>query len=274
MTAPNSSLERSLGSTGRRVYPLGFAASYRPGERTVRLAIDEGITYFFCYAIDTQVTRVIRSLSPGERDRLTIAAGGYNWGVWHPPLKTSLERALRRLKTDRIDVFHFLGVLKPEHFGPRVREELAALREDPRVGAVAISCHDRRFLGGLAERGELDVVMTRYNAAHTGAEQDVFPHVESHQVGVVSYTATRWGRLLVRPRGWPNDAPVASPGQCYRFVLSNPHVDVVLTAPRHERELIENVREVRRGPLPEDELAFMRRFGAQVHAHAGWFMGQ
>jgi predicted aldo/keto reductase-like oxidoreductase len=59
----------------------------------------------------------------------------------------------------------------------------------------------------------------------------------------------------------------------YRFVLSNPHVHVVLTAPRSEREIVENLTEVGRGALPDDEMAFMRKFGAHVHEHAGWFMG-
>jgi hypothetical protein len=56
-------------------------------------------------------------------------------------------------------------------------------------------------------------------------------------------------------------------------VLTNPAVQVVLTTPRDERQLPENLREVERGPLPEDEMAFMRRFGAHVHDRAGWFMG-
>lgn len=266
-------LHRKLGGRGPEVFRLGFAASYRPGERTVRRALDEGVTYFFSYAIDTQFTRVARTLTADQRERVTIATGGYNWAVWHPPLKTSLERALRRLNTDYIDVFHYLGVLKPGHFDSRVRDELAALRSDPRVRAVAISCHDRRLAGELAASGALDVVMVRYNAAHPGAETDVFPHVARHGVGVVSYTATRWTALLRRPRGWPASEPVASAGQCYRFVLSNPAVDVVMTAPRSERELLDNLREIRRGPLPDDEMAFMRRFGAHVHDRSGWFMG-
>jgi len=223
--------------------------------------------------VDTQLTRVVRGLNADQRERVCLATGGYNWLAWHPPLKKSLENALRRLRTDYIDVFHYLGVVKPGHFGPRVRDELAELRNDPRVRAVAISCHDRRLAGELAARGELDVLMVRYNAAHPGAERDVFPHVAAHRVGVVSYTATRWTYLLRRPRGWPEAEPVATAGQCYRFVLSNPHVDVVLTAPRSEGELLENLREVRRGPLPEDEMTFMRRFGAHVHSRAGWFMG-
>jgi aryl-alcohol dehydrogenase-like predicted oxidoreductase len=250
-----------------------LAASYRPGEQAVRRAIDEGIDYLFCFGIDTQMTRVVRSLNADRREKVCVATGGYNWGPWHPPLRKSLEKALRRLKTDYIDVFHYFGVMKPKHFGPRVREELAELRRDGRVKAVAISCHDRRFAGQLAASRELDAIMIRYNAAHTGAETDIFPHVAAHGVGVISYTATRWTALLRRPKGWPATDPVATAGQCYRFVLSNPNVNLVLTAPRNERELLDNLREVERGPLPEDEMAFMRRFGAHVHGRAGWFMG-
>ena len=273
MTPSNDLARTTLGRTGKSVAQLGLSASYRPGDRTVRRALDEGVNYLFAYGIDTQMNRVIRTLTPDQRDKLVIATGGYNWLVWHPPLSRSLENALRRLHTDYIDVFHYLGILKPADLGPRVRDELAAIRADPRVRAVAVSCHDRKLAGQLAAAGDVDVLMIRYNAAHPGAETDVFPHVRAHGTGVVSYTATRWTYLLRRPKGWPADAPVATPGQCYRFALSNPNVQVVLTAPRTEHELLENLAEVKRGPLPDDELVFMRRFGACVHEHAGWFMG-
>lgn len=270
---PTTNLRTRLGAGGPEVCRLGLSASYRPGEQTVRRALDEGVNYLFCYAVDTHMNRVVRGLNADRREKVCLATGGYNWIAWHPPLKKSLENALRRLNTDYIDVFHYLGVMKPKQFGPRLREELAELKRDGRVRAVAISCHDRKFAGELAANGALDVLMVRYNAAHPGAEQDVFPHVGAHDTGVVSYTATRWTYLLRRPKGWPETEPVATAGQCYRFVLSNPHVHVVMTAPRSEKELLENLREVSRGPLPEDEMAFMRRFGAHVHDRAGWFMG-
>lgn len=269
----STNLRTTLGARGPSVSRLGLSASYRPGENTVRRAIDEGINYLFCYAVDTQMNRVVRAMNADQREKIVLATGGYNWIAWHPPLRKSLENALRRLKTDYIDVFHYLGIMKPRQFGPRVREELADLRRSGRVKAIAVSCHDRKFAGELAASGELDAVMIRYNAAHPGAETDIFPHVETHGVGVISYTATRWTALLRRPKAWPASEPIASAGQCYRFVLSNPHVHVALTAPRNERELVENLREVERGPLPADEMAFMRRFGAYVHDRAGWFMG-
>jgi aryl-alcohol dehydrogenase-like predicted oxidoreductase len=261
-----------LGRTGIRAFRLGLSASYLPGQRTVERALDEGVDYFFCYGFDLQMIRVLRRLPADRRDRITIATGAYNWIVWRQDLLKTLEKRLSQLRTDHIDVFHFLGVMKPTQLTPRVRDELAKLRADPRVRAVSISCHDRKFAGQLAAEGALDCLMMRYNAAHRGAESDIFPHLAAHDPGVVSYTATRWTYLLRKTKEWPKDAPVPTAGQCYRFVLSNPHVDVCLTAPRSEKQLAENLAAVRQGPLPEDEIAFMHTFGDAVHRNAGWFM--
>jgi aryl-alcohol dehydrogenase-like predicted oxidoreductase len=59
---------------------------------------------------------------------------------------------------------------------------------------------------------------------------------------------------------------------CYRFVLSNPNVDVCLTAPSNIRQLEANLKALEQGPLSDEELAWMREFGDVVHARAGWFM--
>jgi aryl-alcohol dehydrogenase-like predicted oxidoreductase len=59
---------------------------------------------------------------------------------------------------------------------------------------------------------------------------------------------------------------------CYRFVLSNPHVDVCMTAPSNPRQLEQNLAALRRGPLPEDDMQFMREFGDCVHARYKRFL--
>jgi len=52
---------------------------------------------------------------------------------------------------------------------------------------------------------------------------------------------------------------------CYRFCLSSPHVDVVLTGPKDVAQLRENLAAVERGPLTPDEDRWMREFGRRVH---------
>jgi aryl-alcohol dehydrogenase-like predicted oxidoreductase len=106
--------------------------------------------------------------------------------------------------------------------------------------------------------------MIRYNAAHPGAEQDIFPHQTEAGPEFVAYTATRWGFLLKPRRGWTGRVPDA--GDCYRFCMAHPRVSVVLTAPRNRAELLANIEAVDTRPaMAEHEMEEMRRWGRLVH---------
>jgi aryl-alcohol dehydrogenase-like predicted oxidoreductase len=254
-----------LGNTGLKVHRLGLSATYRPGKKTIYKALDEGINYFFGFGIDTQMMSVMRDILKKDRGRYVVATGAYNFVLWHSNLRRSLEKRLRQLRTDYIDVFLFLGVLREKEFPEKVREELYRFKEEGKVRAIGLSTHNRKFAGKLAAEGAVDVLMIRYNAAHRGAEQEIFPYVDEHNPGVVGYTATRWSYLLRRPRGWPKDARIPDAGMCYRFVLSHPKVHVCMTAPTNIRQLEENIASLRQGPLDEEEMDFMRAFGDAVH---------
>jgi len=267
-----SSPLRPFGRTGIAVSPLGLSATYRPGKKAVRIAAEEGINLFFAFGIDTQMNAALREIMPARREQFVLATGAYNYIWWAQDVRKTCEKRLRQFRTDYIDLFLFLGVMKPAEFPQKTRDELQKLKEEGKVRAIGLSCHNRLFLGELAEYGEMDALMLRYNAAHRGAEQDIFPHLAAHNSGVLSYTATRWSYLVRRPRGLSADARVPTAGECYRFVLSNPHVHCVLTAPRNEHELRENIAAVRQGPLDEEELTFMRNFGDVVHGQKRWFM--
>jgi hypothetical protein len=78
------------------------------------------------------------------------------------------------------------------------------------------------------------------------------------------------GGTSQRSRHWLKDTSTA--GQAYRFVLTNPHVNVCLTAPRSKKELLANLAAQHSDPLPEDEMAIVREDGDVVHEHARWFM--
>lgn len=262
----------TLGKTGIPVHRLGLSASYRPGKQAIYKALDEGLNYFFAFGFDTQMIGVMKDVLQHNRERYVVATGAYNLLVGHPNLRRTMEKRLRQFRTDYIDVFLFLGVTKEKHFPERAREELYRFREEGKIRAVGMSTHNRKFAGKLAADGALDVIMMRYNAAHRGAEQDIFPYLQQYKPGVVSYTATRWHYLLSRPRGWPKDGRLPTAGMCYRFVLSNSHVDVCMTAPSNLKQFEENLDALRQGPLSDEEMEFMRKFGDAVHQTAGWFM--
>lgn len=263
---------RPFGDTGISVTPLGLSTSYYPGAKAVYAAVEEGINLFFAFGFDMQMTRVLRKLMRSRRDKFVLVTGAYNYIWWAQDVRKALEKRLWQFNADHIDVFLFMGVMKPAEYTPRVHDALLKLKEEGKVRSIGLSCHDRAFLGKLAANGDVNALMLRYNAAHRGAERDIFPHLATHNPGVISYTATRWTYLLRRPKGWPKYARIPTAGECYRFVLSNPHVHSVLTAPRSERELRENIAAVHKGPLDEEDMNFMREFGDAVYNQKKWFM--
>ena len=197
-------LRAPFGKIGSPVCRIGLSATYRPGRETVFKALDEGLNYFLFFGFDNHMTSVLRETAPARREQYVIATGAYNYIWGHQNLRRTLEKRLRQIRTDYIDVFHFLGVTRRAYFTPQVREELQAVRESGLVRAVSISTHDRKFAVELAREGVLDAMMIRYNAAHRGAETEIFPHLPESNPAVVGFTATRWTRLLRPPRGYPN----------------------------------------------------------------------
>jgi aryl-alcohol dehydrogenase-like predicted oxidoreductase len=142
---------------------------------------------------------------------------------------------------------------------------MRALKEEGKTKALAISIHDRKMGRALVDELELDVLMIRYNAAHRGAEREIFQTFPDRRPGVVAYTATRWGKLLQPSRGL---GPM-TPGECYRFALGHPSVDVVLCGAANYQELEANAREVAQGPLSPERLEEVKKFGDAVRRVEG-----
>jgi aryl-alcohol dehydrogenase-like predicted oxidoreductase len=178
-------------------------------------------------------------------------------------VRRAAEAALRTLSVDYLDVFQLYWLGRMSFFTGAVQEELYRLREEGKARLVGASIHDRPRAGKLAGASILDLLMIRYNAAHPGAEQDIFPHLVRRRPAMIAYTATAWRRLLRAPRGWTGRLPTA--GDCYRFCLTSPHVDVVLSGPRSVTELRENLAALDKGPLSAGEMEFLREFGRAVH---------
>jgi aryl-alcohol dehydrogenase-like predicted oxidoreductase len=255
-----------LGKIGTPVCRIGLSATYRPGRQTVFRALDEGLNYFLFFGFDRHMTSVLRETVPPRREQYVLATGAYNliWG--HQNLRRTLERRLRQMRTEYVDVFHFFGVTRRTYFTSEVREELQAVRESGLVRAVSISTHDRPFAVELAQQDVLDAMMIRYNAADRGAETEIFPKLPASNPAVVSFTATRWASLLRPPREYPNRGRLPTAGMCYRFVLSNPAVHVCMMAPGNLQQFEENLAGIRQGALGEEEMRFMREFGDLVSA--------
>lgn len=246
-----------LGQSGIRTRPLGVGSSYGVGAAGVRRAFDRGIGFFYWGSLRRRsFGQGLADLARTHRDDLTIVVQSY--ARIGRLLKPSLERALRRLGTDHADLL-LLGWWNGL-VSERVLDAARALVDAGRARAVMVSCHHRPTFQRFAADPRYDALMVRYNAAHPGAEEEVFPHLGARP-GIVSYTATSWGRLLDTKRV-PAGEPAPRGSDCYRFALTSPHVHLCLCGPGNGAQLEEALAALDRGPMSADELAWMKRVGA------------
>jgi aryl-alcohol dehydrogenase-like predicted oxidoreductase len=242
--------------------PLAVASSYGLGARGVEHAFERGVNTFYWGSWRRRAFgRGLKTLCARRRDELVVIVQTYTRVA--ALMRPSLESALRRLGIERVDLL-LLGYWNGP-ISPRIRDAALALRERGLARALMVSCHHRPSFAGFAADPALEALMVRYNAAHPGAEQEVFPNLSAGRPGVAAYTATSWGHLL-EPDRLPPGLAVPSATDCYRFSLSHPTVDLVMSGPRDEAELAAGLETLERGPLDAEKLAWMRQVGAAVHA--------
>lgn len=259
-----------LGRTGLEVGPLAVASSYGVPAHAIEKAFHErGVNLFYWGSIRRGGMReAIRNLARGGRERIAVALQSYDrTGVLMP---LTFERGLRSLGIGWADLL-ILGWHNRTP-SPRVLDAALELKERGRVRFIAMSGHHRPLFAELARQGAgspIDVLMVRYNAAHRGAEAEVFPHLPGEgRPGILCYTATRWGHLL-KPARMPEGETPLSAADCYRFVLTHPAVDVCMSGPASAIELDQALEALDGGPMGEEELARARRIGDHVHAGSG-----
>lgn len=256
-------VRRELPAIGKTVHRLGLACNMGIDEAAFEHALERGLDYVFLTNFHTgHLVPALRRALARDRERIVVATGP-TVAYWGGAVRSAVESKLRMLETDYLDVFHLFWVGRTAALTEGTIEALLHMKEQRKIRALAISIHDRERAGRLAASSPIDLFMLRYNAAHPGAERDVFPHFKSPRPAVVAYTATSWRRLLKKPSGWTG--PVMTAGDCYRFCLSSPFVDVVLCGPKNRKELDENLAALDKGPLSAEEDGWIRAFGKAVH---------
>ena len=257
-----------LGRTGLRVGRIGIGTSSGLAPGDVEEAVDRGINYLYWGSVRKKAFgEAIRHVARRRRDDVVIVVQSYTRAAFY--MRKSVDSALRELEIDHCDLL-LLGMWNDTP-PRRILDAAVAIRESGKAKHVMISCHQRTTFPRYIADPTYGAIMVRYNAAHPGAETEVFPHLApreqgpSARPGVVAYTATRWGGLL-DPKLVPAGEPAPRASDCYRFALTHPDVDVVLCGPKDRSELDEALTALDRGPMTPDELAWMKRVGKGVRA--------
>ncbi len=258
-----------------RVCRLGLATRGNTGldREHVLSAIERGVNYLnWCGAADG-LRDAVRTLGSRRRDVcIAVQLEARTQGE----ARRELAVFLGELGTDYLDVVTYYYIEHADEWEEIVApggaaEALEQARADGVVRLIGLTSHQRPLAARIADTGRLDLLMVRYNAAHRGAEEDVFPVTVRRELPVVAFTCTRWGELT---RATPHDPAgfvVPDARDWYRYSLSHPAVAVALMAPDGGAELEEDLRLLDWRGLTVEEHGALSAHGERVRRNAGRF---
>jgi len=185
---------------GQGTWHMGEDRRRAPDEAaSLRLGIELGMTL-----IDTAemygsggAEEMIARAAEGVRDRLFIVSKVYPYNASRTSIVTACERSLKRLATDRIDLYllHWRGSIPLAE----TLEGFQRLQRDGKIRHYGVSNFDRADIAEWAALRGGDTVaadQVLYNLAHRSPEWDVLPWCREHKVAIMAYTPLGSGRML------------------------------------------------------------------------------
>lgn len=291
-------LQRELGTTGLRVSVLGLGAgqvgaqALDEGEagRLLHRTLDLGVTLIDTargYGLSEE--RVGRHLAGRRGEFVLSTKGGY--GVegtqdWTPQnLRLGIERALRTLRTDHLDIFHL-------HSCPldtlRRGDLLAELERARGSGLIRVAAYsgENEALAWAIQSGHFGSVQTSVNVTDQWSLHRALPDAAARGLGVIAkrpianaawqfkqrpvgqYAEVYWERLQtlgLDPQGldWNEFA--------LRFSAFAPGVSSAVVGTARLENLERNARSVEQGPLPAGMLQAIEAAWAE---HGGEWDGE
>jgi diketogulonate reductase-like aldo/keto reductase len=145
--------------------------------------------------------RIVARAIAGRRDRLFVVSKVYPHNAGRKSAISACERSLKRLKTDRLDLYllHWRGHIP-------LAETVAAferLRADGKIvrwGVSNFDTADMRELFALAEGRCCATNQVLYHLGERGIEWDLLPWLREHRIPLMAYSPLGQGALLRNPR--------------------------------------------------------------------------
>ncbi len=208
---------KSLGRTGVQVSELCFGTMSFGGDADeatsaamYKATRDAGINFYDCadqYS-KGKAEEILGALMRGHRDELVITTKGFNpigedvnaRGTSRRHIVRALEASLKRLQTDRVEIY-FL-----HHYDKRtpLEESVRALEDLVRSGKVLYpavsnwSAWQTQRAVDLQERNNwarLQLVQPMYSLVKRQAEVELLPMAEANGIGVIPYSPAAAGLL-------------------------------------------------------------------------------
>lgn len=212
---------------------------------------------------------------------------GYSREDWRPSsLLRSIERSLRRLRTDHVDVIQLHSCSAAELRRGDVIDALDRARQRGHARYLGYSGDGEAALYAV-ECGRFDTLQTSVSIADQAALEEVLPRARARRLGVIAkrplanvawryarrprepYDQTYWTRLQALAYEFLRGAPDAAAGTALRFTLSVPGVHTAIVGTTRPDRYQRNAALAAAGPLPPAEFERIRSRWREV-ADASW----
>ena len=206
--------------------------------------------------------RDCRLLASGvQRDEIVIAGVSY----LHEPLfgYFQFDELISAIPgIERIDVL-IAGAVEASDFISRY-EKLVRAKQRKMWGcrAIGASFHSRAAALMAISSDLLDISYIRYNAAHAGAESEIFPYISLNRRGLLYNFKSMDGNLTessFQALNLESRYKCPKPTDGYRFALSRPELDGLLVAPETPVHVEALASALAAGPLPAARVEYMKK---------------
>lgn len=194
---------RAMPTFGVGTWRMGESARGRAAEvEAVRAAIERGITLIDTAEMygDGEAETIVADAMGARRDGLFIVSKVLPSNASKRGTIAACERSLKRLKTDRIDLYllHWRG-------GDPLKDTVAAFRELRAAGKILdwgvsnFDIDDMRELAVLDTARECATNQVLYNLTRRGIEFDLMPFCAERNMSIMAYSPLEQARMLGEP---------------------------------------------------------------------------
>lgn len=135
----------------KRVFRMGIAGNFGIDSTDIEWAADQGANYWVWGPGFKKVTAGIKKVIRNDREKHVVSQ--LSWGFFGWQVRQSIEKTLRKLNTDYLDVFKFAWLGLTSIYSRGVIDSLLRLKQEGKIKAIGTSIHDRKRAGGLQEVG-------------------------------------------------------------------------------------------------------------------------
>ncbi|MGB9628189.1 MAG: aldo/keto reductase [Thermodesulfobacteriota bacterium] len=180
---------RNLGRTGLKVTAVGMGVMNCSDPSVLRRAFDLGVNFYDtadCY-MHGRNEEMIGEVFQGRRDRVLIQTKVHDND--EKKMRASVERSLRRLRTDYIDVLVWHNIKTPKEVSDeRLFEFMSKMKKEGKARFTGFSSHSHMALL-LREAAKLnyhDVALVSYNFTHSKDLREAVALAAKSGIGIIA----------------------------------------------------------------------------------------